>query len=434
MTARDLAAIVASAAVPLPAIDDEGFGAMFDALADARLVLLGEASHGTAEFYRARAAITRHLIERHGFSIVAVEADWPDAATIDAYVRERPAPPIDGPAFSRFPTWMWRNTDVAAFIGWLRQWNAGRPADGQAGFHGLDLYNMAGAISAVLAYLDRTDSQAAREARDRYGCIMPWADQPEAYGHLAASAGFAVCEQPVVEMLCALHARQMACLEDCEALRDATANARLIANAEAYYRAAYWGSTESWNLRDTHMFETLCALLDAKGPDAKAVVWAHNSHIGDVSRTEKGWTRGQLSLGQLCRERFGTDAALVGFGTHGGTVACASDWDEPMEVKQLLPSRLHSYERIMHDSGIDRFLLDLRSGFHDEARIGLHEPRLQRFVGVIYRPETERWSHYYSCRLPEQFDFYLWFDQTQAVMPLPARPRPGADDLWPTGL
>jgi erythromycin esterase-like protein len=222
--------------------------------------------------------------------------------------------------------------------------------------------------------------------------------------------------------------------QDGETFLDATANARLVKNAEAYYRAMYHGAAESWNLRDTHMFETLEAILDAKGPKAKAVIWAHNSHIGDASKTEMGEVREELNIGQLCRERFGKDAALIGFGTHTGTVACASDWDGPMEVKPVNPSRPDSYERLAHNSGVARFLLDVREGVHEPLRDQLLSPRLERFIGVIYRPETERWSHYSACSLPQQFDAYVWFDQTTAVTALPTRMRVGEDETYPFGL
>jgi len=431
--------MIRAAAEPLPDPDDPAFGALFDRFAEVRVVLLGEASHGTAEFYRARAAITRRLIEAHGFTIVAVEADWPDAASIDRHVRHRPpAPGIASgaePPFRRFPTWMWRNTEVSAFVEGLRRWNEGRPAERQASFHGLDLYNLSASIEAVLTYLDRVDPKAAAVARQRYGCLAPWASEPQRYGRMALSSGYAPCEEAVVRTLRELLDRRLDYgHEDGESFLNAAANARLVKNAEAYYRAMYYGGAESWNLRDTHMFETLCALLEARGPRSKAVVWAHNSHIGDASRTEMGWARDELNIGQLCRERFGAAAALIGFGTHAGSVACADDWDEPMVVKAVNPSRPDSYERLAHDSGVERFLLDLRAGRHEALREKLLAERLERFIGVIYRPETERWSHYSACRLPEKFDAYVWFDRTTAVTPLPTRQREGAEETYPFGL
>jgi erythromycin esterase-like protein len=254
---------------------------------------------------------------------------------------------------------------------------------------------------------------------------------------VALSRGYAPCEAEVVAMLREMLDSELARGKDGADFLDAAMNARLVQNAEAYYRAMYYGSAESWNLRDTHMFETLEALLAHGGPDAKAVVWAHNSHIGDARATEMGERRGELNIGQLCRQRFGREAALIGFGTHSGTVACASDWDEPMEIKAVLPSRADSYERQAHEAGCPRALIDLREGVHDELRQRLMEPRLERFIGVIYRPETERWSHYAECRLPEQFDAYVWFDETRAVSALSAEPsetEPGAEETWPFGL
>ena len=431
-----LTAIVREAAEPLPDIEDPAFGAMFDRFGDARVVLLGEASHGTSEFYRARAAITRRLIERHGFTIVAAEADWPDAATVDRLIRGRPSLPTSS-AFDRFPTWMWKNSEFLGFVGWLRDHNRTRSPDRRVGFYGLDLYNLNGSIRAVLEYLDRVDPETAAVARERYGCLLPFSEDPASYGRLALTEGYARCEREVVDMLADLFARsrEFGSVEDDDFL-DAAQNARLIANAEAYYRIMYYGSAASWNLRDRHMFETLELLLAAKGETAKAVVWAHNSHIGDARFTDMGSDRDELNLGQLCRESMDGSAQLIGFGTHGGTVAAATDWDGPMEVKHINPSRADSYERIAHDTGISQFLLDLRVGQNELARTALTEPRLERFIGVIYRPETERWSHYSGAILPEQFDAYVWFDQTRAVTPLsPERqPRPGAEETYPFGV
>ena len=431
----DISGLIARAAEPLPDFDDAAFGQLFDRYAGARVVLLGEASHGTSEFYQARAAITRHLIEKHGFNIVAAEADWPDAATIDRFVRQRPESRRQEPPFQRFPTWMWRNTDVEAFLLWLRQHNARKPGDRRAGFYGLDLYNLSGSMRAVIDYLEGVDPKMAKIARARYGCLTPWQDAPQRYGREALHSGYARCEEGVVAMLREMCEREISyATEDSESFLDATQNARLVRDAERYYRIMYHGSAESWNLRDRHMFETLCQILDAKGPQAKAVVWAHNSHIGDASKTDMGWRRDELNIGQLCRERFGHEAALIGFGTHDGTVACASDWDEEMEVKNVNPSRPDSYESLAHGAGVKRFLLDLRESQHAELREQLIEPRLERFIGVIYRPETERWSHYSECCLPEQFDAYVWFDRTHAVTPLPGRQVGGAEETYPFGL
>ena len=426
--------MIAAAAEPLPDFDDPAFGDMFDRFADRRVVLLGEASHGTSEFYRARAAITRRLIEKHGFTIVAVEADWPDAAAIDRYVRHRKPRAGAVAPFQRFPTWMWRNTDVAAFTDWMRHHNEKLEPSRQVGFYGLDIYNMSGSIEAVLDYLDRVDPQAAKIARERYGCLTPWQNEPSTYGRAALTSGYQECERAVLEQCRDLLARQLDyARQDGNDFLDAAQNARLIASAERYYRIMYYGGAQSWNLRDTHMFETLEHLLDANGPNSKAVVWAHNSHIGDARYTEMGVVRDELNIGQLCRQRFGDKVALVGLGTHSGTVAAASGWGEEMKVKQVRPSHADSYERLCHDCRIPRFLLDLK---RDEAlRERLLERRLERFIGVIYRPKTELRSHYADASLPQQFDAFVWFDKTTAVTPLgPEHARAGVPDTYPFGL
>ncbi|MGN7292523.1 protein-L-isoaspartate(D-aspartate) O-methyltransferase [Rhizobium sp. SAFR-030] len=433
---RTLPQMIADAADALPDPDDAGFGRHFDRFADHRIVLLGECSHGTSEFYRARAAITRHLIEHHGFTVVAVEADWPDASAVNRYVRHLPSPRKQEPGFQRFPTWMWRNTDAAALIDWMGNFNAGKSAEAQAGFYGLDLYSMSGSIAAVLVYLDEVDPQAAAVARERYGCLTPWQREPSTYGRAVLTGGYSKCETEVVRQCRELLERQMEYAgQDREAYLDASQNARLIASAERYYRVMYYGGAESWNLRDTHMFETLDNLLKAQGPNSKAIVWAHNSHIGDARHTDMGAVREEINIGQLCRQRFDGDVALIGFGTHTGTVAAATDWDGDMQVKDVRPSRADSYERLCHDSGSKRFLLDLRSGVHDALRQRLMEPRLERFIGVIYRPSTELQSHYAQASLPQQFDAYVWFDRTSAVTPLgPQHARPGGPDTYPFGL
>ena len=432
----DLPELIADVAEPLPDIDDPAFGALFDRFGDARVVLLGEASHGTSEFYRARAAISRRLIEHHGFNIVAVEADWPDAATIDRYIRHRPWREGELRAFERFPTWMWRNTDVDGFIRWLREHNEQRSYDRMCGFYGLDLYNLSGSMQAVLDFLDQEDPELARLAHKRYGCLDPWAEQPQLYGRNALLEGYARCEVGVVHMLGDLLQKQVDCLgPECDEWLDAAANARLVKNAEAYYRVMYRGAAESWNLRDTHMFETLNMILDAKGADSKAIVWAHNSHIGNAAFTDMGMHREELNIGQLAKEKWGATARLIGFGTHKGSVAAADDWDRPMKVKQVRASLPESYERLSHDSGVPSFLLDLREGeVRREVSEGLLEPRLERFIGVIYRPDTERWSHYSEAILPLQFDAWVWFDETNAVTSLPGEQRPGEDETYPFGL
>ncbi len=429
------ATVLRATAEPLPGLDDPAFADAFDRFAQSRVVLLGEASHGTSEFYRARAAITRRLIERHGFTIVAVEADWPDAAAIDRHIRQSPHQPMTSPPFTRFPTWMWRNKDIDGFVSFLRGHNAAQPPGQKVGFYGLDLYNMTASIAAVIDYLDRVDPKAAALARARYACLSPWSREPAAYGRASLTEGYALCEQPVTRILVDLLRKELGYAHrDGAQYFDAAQNARLVADAERYYRIMYYGSHESWNLRDQHMFDTLQHIMTWAGPDKKAVVWAHNSHVGDARFTDMGTERGELNIGQLCRQFYGSDAALIGFGTHTGTVAAASEWDAPMEIKTVRPSRPDSYEALCHEAGSERFLLDLRAGQHDDLRRALAEPRLERYIGVIYRPETERWSHYSYSTLPDQYDAFVWFDETHAVVPLPMQVTAGEDETYPFGL
>ena len=294
---------------------------------------------------------------------------------------------------------------------------------------------MTAAIAAVLAYLERVDPKAADNARRRYSCLAPWSREPSAYGRAALNQGYALCEQPVVRILTDLLQRELRyAAADGAQYFDAAQNARLVADAERYYRVMYYGSQESWNLRDQHMFDTLVRILTWAGADSKAVVWAHNSHIGDARFTDMGMEHGELNLGQLCRQAYGNRAALIGFGTHTGTVAAASAWDAPMEIKTVRPSRADSYEALFHQIGLGRFLLDLRAGKNDGARRVLAQPRLERYIGVVYRPDTERWSHYSYATLAEQYDAYAWFDETRAVIPLPATVTAGEDETYPFGL
>ncbi|KQY70264.1 protein-L-isoaspartate O-methyltransferase [Ensifer sp. Root142] len=431
---KHLPDLIATAGEDLPNIDEPGFADVLERFADRRVVLLGEASHGTSEFYAARSAITKRLIEQHGFTMIAVEADWPDAAAINRFVRGQEQGDA-APPFLRFPRWMWRNAEVDSFVTWLRSHNAHKPAGEQAGFYGLDLYNMAGSIAAVLSYLDEVDPGAAAVARERYGCLTPWQNAPDSYGRAVLTTGYRDCEDEVVRQCRELLGSELnRSGSDDQALFDATQNARLVASAEKYYRIMYYGGARAWNLRDRHMFETLDNLLGQdSGTDRKVVVWAHNSHIGDARHTDMGKTRGELNLGQLCREKYGPEAALIGFGTHHGTVAAATDWDGNMEIKTVRPSHEDSFEYCFHLSGRDRALIDFSR--HPEAADALSVERLERFIGVIYRPESELLSHYTYAVLSKQFDAYVWFDQTSAVRPLAEEGATGrVPDTFPFGL
>lgn len=439
MTTGSLATVAVSRLVreeaePFSGIASAELGSLLERIGDARVVLLGEASHGTSEFYQMRARITRELIARRGFNLVAVEADWPDARRIDRYVRHLPASPASWTPFSRFPAWMWRNRDVADFVEWLRSHNEDVEPERRAGFFGLDLYSLYTSVAAVLEYLERVDPATAAVARERYGCLSPWQHDPAVYGRAALTGRYRSCEPDVVSMLRELLHRQLDyAAHDGTEFLDAIQNARLVADAERYYRVMYYGSAESWNLRDRHMFDTLATLLQFSGPESRAVVWAHNSHVGDASATEMA-DRGELNVGQLCRERFGPGAFIAGFGTDHGTVAAATDWDGPMEIKRVRRSRSDSYERICHDTGVDAFMLQLRDPRRSELRDELLPGRLERAIGVIYRPETELMSHYFTASLPAQFDAWIWFDESSAVVPLAAEPPVGVPDTYPFGL
>ena len=416
---------VRTASLPLTG-EASDYDPLLKRIGDARFVLLGEASHGTHEFYRERAQITKRLIREKGFTAVAVEADWPDAYRVNRYVRGR-GDDLDATdalaGFRRFPAWMWRNADVLDFVGWLRAHNdstgPGRP---KVGFYGLDLYSLHASMEAVIAYLDKVDPAAAERARSRYACFDLYGDDSQAYG-LANALGLGrSCENAVVTQLIDLRrsAAEYA-LRDGQIAEDdyffAEQNARLVKSAEEYYRTMYRGEESSWNFRDRHMVDTLETLVDYLGKgdrDAKVVIWAHNSHLGDARATDMS-RRGEWNVGQLVRQQYGQEAFLVGFTTYDGTVTAASDWGAPAERKSVRPALPGSYEALFHDVAIARFLLILRDG---NLSAGLREPRLERAIGVIYRPETERASHFFHASLPDQFDAVLHFDRTRAVEPL----------------
>jgi len=421
-------------AIHIPSIPTVDLDGLMARIGSSRLVLLGEATHGTAEFYDMRARITRELIEKKEFQFVAVEADWPDAAQVDHFVRETRTEPTEEPTFKRFPTWMWANRQVLEFVQWLRSHNrqAGSE-DKAAGFYGLDLYSLYSSINAIIGYLEQVDTETADIARRHYGCLRPWERDPITYGRVALTTKHKTCEQDVVSMLHRLMQKRLEySIHDGRKFLDAISNARLVKDAERYYRSMYEGSVKSWNLRDQHMFDTLEHLLDFHGPDSKAVVWAHNSHLGNAEATEMG-TRGEINVGSLCRERFGDSAYLIGFGTHQGTVAAASDWGAPMEIKNIVPSVPGSIERLCHDTGVSAFFLPLRHGSKDLIK-QLRQPRLDRAIGVIYRPETELASHYFKASLSQQFDEYIWVDETRAVDALASEVEPGIPETFPFGL
>jgi erythromycin esterase-like protein len=422
---RVLTSALRGAVRPLLGAPDD-FDGVLSLVGDARFVLIGEASHGTHEFYRIRAEITKRLIREKGFVAVAVEADWPDAYRVNRFVRGRgiDADATDALAgFKRFPQWMWRNADVLDFVGWLRAHNENLPDAARVGFYGLDLYSLHASMDAVLDYLRVVDPDAARRAQHRYACFDHFGEDPQTYGYATGYGLAPSCETEVIAQLVELRraAGEYARRDGRVAADDlffAEQNARVVANAERYYRAMFGSRVSSWNLRDTHMAETLEALvafLDRQHPGAKVAIWAHNSHLGDARATEMS-AGGELNVGQLVRQRHGHDAVLVGFSTYTGSVTAASDWGDPAQRKTVRPALPDSYEALFHTLDVRNFLLDLT--VPGEGVAGLQEPRLQRAIGVIYRPQSERASHYFHARLPRQFDAVLHYDTTRAVEPL----------------
>jgi erythromycin esterase-like protein len=435
---------IRDAAHPITGNADD-YDLLLELIGDARVVLLGEASHGTHEFYHERARITRRLIAEEGFAAVAVEADWPDAYRVNRWVRGRSDDQDAVRAlgdFERFPRWMWRNRDVLQFVDWLHRHNQEQPEDRRAGFYGLDLYSLFASMQEVISFLEKVDPEAAARARYRYSCFDAFGEDTQAYGY---AAGFGVtrsCEDQAVQQLLEVQRGRSELSKGAgrvpeDELFYTEQNARLVRNAEEYYRTMFRGRVDSWNLRDRHMSETLEALiahLSRAGRRARVVVWEHNSHIGDARATEMGQL-GEWNVGQLTRERMGREAALIGFTTYSGTVTAATDWDGPAEPKRVRPALPESFEALFHTVGIPEFLLPLRGS--PRMAEALQKPRLERAIGVIYRPETERASHYFEARLADQFDAVIHMDETRAVEPLDQTSGAvggDAPESFPTGL
>jgi len=409
-------------------------------IGDASFVLIGEASHGTHDFYDLRAELTKRLIAENGFSAVAVEADWPDAYRVNRYVRSESDDDNADDAlagFERFPTWMWRNTVVAEFVEWLRDYNRPLPDSKRAGFYGLDLYSLFRSMEAVVEYLEGVDPEAARRARYRYGCFDHFGEDSQAYGYAASFDLSQSCEDEAVRQLREMQARGFgeSRTGGADDFFAAEQNARLVKNAERYYRSMFRGRASSWNLRDSHMMETAENLIEhhrERGRPAKMIVWAHNSHLGDARATEMGH-HGELNLGQLFRQRHDAHVVLVGMTTHAGTVTAASDWDAPGERKKVRQSLPGSYERLFHDTGSGKFFLPLRGG----GASPLPKQMLERAIGVIYRPESERVSHYFGADLASQFDCVYHLDETRALEPLEKHERwleGEVPETYPSGI
>jgi erythromycin esterase-like protein len=431
--------VVATEAKPL----EDGYDELLGRIGGAQIVLIGEASHGTHEFYSGRERLTRRLIAEKGFGIVALEADWPDALRVNRYVGGHGDDASANQAlggFRRFPNWMWRNTVMEEFVEWMKDWNSGNGGRQVARVFGMDLYSMHTSMEAVLDYLRNVDPQAAMRARERYSCFDHFGGDPQHYGYMTSSGGAEPCEQEVVDQLMELRERRAELLRrDGKVAEDeffyAERNARLVVNAERYYRSMFRGRNSSWNLRDDHMAETLTALKRHFGNGGgKMVVWAHNSHLGDARATEMG-RRSEWNVGQLMREKFGSNVFNIGFSTYTGTVTAARNWGDPAETRRVRPGLPGSYEALFHDVGLGGFWLDLRNG--GEAAQVLATERLQRAIGVIYRPETERGSHYFKASLPRQFDAMIHIDETRALEPLERSSEWDKEELpetYPSGL
>lgn len=413
---------------PLPE-QGENYSSLIDKIANARFVMLGEATHGTKEFYQTRIEITQQLIEKKEFMAVAIEGDWPDAYTIHRYIQGKNNKATDYlqalEDFKRFPRWMWRNTTIPPFLRWLRKYNDHLPSETQKiGFYGLDLYSLNASMQAVISYLMQIDSEAAQRARKRYACFDHLNVDPQMYGYLTNIGIKKSCLNDAIAVLLELqhHAFEYLHHDGLSAEEDyffATQNAHLVKDAEAYYRSMFEGRASSWNVRDTHMMDTLNNLADHlesrfKKP-AKIVIWAHNSHLGDARATEMS-EQGEINIGQLVREQHAAHSYSIGFSTYEGFVTAATDWDSPAERKKIVPGLVGSYEELFHHLKYKNFILDLVA--NKELDHYLQLPRLQRAIGVIYRPESERLSHYFFTHLPYQFDCMIHFDHSTAVQPL----------------
>jgi erythromycin esterase-like protein len=439
---RHLVAAARSSAMKLEGVTRENVARIVGRLRPARVFMIGESSHGTHDFYHFRTCVTKYLIERHELNAVVIEGDWPDAYRVNRFVRGQGGDADAGAAlagFERFPSWMWRNTEVLSFVRWLRGWNDKHP-DRKVGFFGLDLYSLRSSVQAVVSYLDRVDPEAAVRARARYACFDHFAGDTHAYGYAVSAGIVESCEDAVVNELIDFQrrARDYAS-RDGYAVEEETffaeQNARLVQNAEQYYRAMFRGRHSSWNIRDTHMaetFENLMAFLGRDGSQPKMAVWAHNSHLGDARATEMG-ERGEINVGQLLRERYGDAAVSIGFSTYEGTVTAASDWDAGAERKLVRPALEGSIEYLLHAVDLPQFALIL----DDQQLGGFATPLLERAIGVIYRPQTERQSHYFHARLTEQFDALIHIDRTTALVPLEPSPHwyhEEVPETYPSGL
>jgi erythromycin esterase len=423
-----------------PLADATDLDPLIDLVGDARVVLLGEASHGTSEFYTWRTEISRRLIREKGFSFIAVEGDWPDCYRVNRYVKGRADSGRSADevlhAFERWPTWMWANLEVVALCRWLREHNDALPRDRRVGFYGLDVYSLWESMHEVVRYLEGVDLDAARDARRAYRCFDPYGERAEEYARATALVPTS-CENEAVAMLRLLRERAVAYREDGpESFFNAEQNALVARNAEHYYRTMVRGGPASWNVRDHHMVETLERLMAFYGPSAKAIVWEHNTHVGDARFTDMA-RAGMVNVGQLVRQAHGSgNVVIVGFGTYRGTVIAAEEWGAPMEEMQVPEARAGSYEAILHHAGIPDFLLPFAVREAHPVVDELREPRGHRAIGVVYHPELEQYGNYVPTILPERYDAFIYLDETRAVSPLhmPVRVDGDLPETYPSGV
>lgn len=416
-----------------PLTDADDLDPLLDRIGDARYVLLGEASHGTHEYYLWRARISRRLIEEKGFRFIAVEGDWPDCYRVNQYVHgelgDATAEEVLD-AYNRWPTWMWANWEIVALANWLRRHNDGRPEDERVGFYGLDVYSLWESLHAVTDYLREHYPEALPAAHQAFGCFEPYAEDPQEYARATMFVPNA-CRQEVLKLLQTVREHAAEDAKTNPTSLNAVMNAEAVSGAAAYYRAMVSGGSESWNLRDRHMTNTLNRLMQYYGPDAKVIIWEHNTHIGDARYTDMA-ASGMFNVGQVVREEHGDDGVvLVGCGSYGGTVVAGRSWGAPMEVMDVPPARAGSWEQALHlMDGEDRLLL-----FHPpaDAENALAVPRGHRAIGVVYHPEYEL-GNYVPTVLPLRYDAFLYLDQTQALHPLHIEPRPGPPELYPWGV
>lgn len=406
-------------------IASSDYYSLLEHIGDARFVMIGEASHGTQEFYQARIAITQQLIEKKGFMAVAIEGDWPDAHRVHRYIQGASADDSTSALndFTRFPSWMWRNATMPPFLEWLRHYNESSPTQEKIGFYGLDLYSLNSSMQAVVRYLTKVDPHAAEQAKKNYACFDHLNVDPQMYAYLTNAKVKKSCLTEVLETLYEVQRNAVKFTQNQGVAAEdeyffAEQNARVVKDAESYYRSMFEGSVASWNLRDKHMSDTLNVVADHLeyhyNKPAKIIIWAHNSHVGDARATEMG-SRGEFNIGQLVREQH-SKTYSIGFSTYEGWVMAASNWDEPGQCQKIVPGLKGSYEELFHQVGYQNFLLHLVG--NKKLDHFLKIPRLQRAIGVIYRPETERDSHYYFTHLPYQFDSLIHFDKTTALQPL----------------